>query len=159
MELGNPAHGAWPFSLQIFRARGRGHLSHSPCHPESSEPFHSCACGKSTSSQSEISHLPSWGLAKQFLSLGGHHRPQSPWLTASCETLLSSHCNSTRRAFLPTSCLSEALPAFCCPLDKSKCLTQAPEWSPYTAHILRTVTLTNTHVKRDWILIQEVLTS
>lgn len=78
MELGNPAHGAWPFSLQIFSARGRGHLSPSPCHQESSEHFHSCASGKSTSSQSEINHPPSWGLAKQFLSLGGNHRPQPP---------------------------------------------------------------------------------
>lgn len=159
MELGNPAHGAWPFSLQIFSARGRGHLSPSPCHQESSEHVHSCASGKSMSSQSEINHLPSWGLAKQFLSLGGDHRPQPLWLTASCETLLSSHCNSTGRAFLPPSCLSEASPAFCCPLDKSKCLTQAPEWNPYTTHTLRTVTLTNTRVKRDWILIQEALTS
>lgn len=115
----------------------------------------------------QINVLPVWNQSPAFLGtcqtiplLGRpHHCPQSPWLTASCETLLSSQRNSTRRAFLPTSCLSEASPAFCCPLDKSKCLTRAPEWSVYTAHILRTVTLTNTHVKRDSILIQEVLTS
>lgn len=126
---GEPCNGAWPFSLQIFSAWGRGHFISQSVPSRIFRTFSQLCLW-------QINVLPVWNQSPAFLGtcqtvplLGIARPPSSPAPlahSASCEALLSSHCNSTRRAFLPPSCLSEASPAFCCPLDKSKCLTQAP---------------------------------